>query len=60
MACRTLLLALVYFELLAVFIVLGLVQTALKRRQDALERLVDAPPRKDEIVVETVHQLLAE
>ena len=41
-------------------IVLRLVDIALKHRKDALERTVHAPPREDEVLLEPVHEFLAE
>ena len=58
--CRTLLFALVYLKLFAMFIILGFVQPALKRRKHSFERLIYASPGKDKIVIESMHQLLAE
>ena len=58
--CGALLFALVYLELFAMLVVLGFVQSALKRRKHPFKRLIDASPWKDKIVIESVHQLLAE
>ena len=53
-------LALVRLELLAPLVALGVLHHPLHGVQHARERLIDASPRQHEIVIETMHQLLAE
>ena len=47
-------------ELLTMFIILRLVQAALKCRKNALERLVHTSPRQHKVIIKTMHELLAE
>ena len=52
--------ALVCLELRAHLVVLRFVEAALERRENTLERTVDATPRENKIVFEAVHKPVAE